>query len=75
MQKIFPSFFKRVIAKATPHDIATGKAGGTVTVSKSSVRSNNTLPGTLSLSYIGKVRKLPTIAAAAMIPTNFIPSE
>ena len=73
MQKMF-FFFSLLIANTMPHDIAAGRAGGTVTVIKSRPRSIMISEGTLMLIYNGIVVIIPTRARIVMIPTNLKPS-
>ena len=74
MQKIF-CFFKRLMAKTIPHDMAAGRAGGTVIVKRSNVLSTRTPTGTWSRSWIGNVIAYAAMASNAMMPTNLNPSE
>ena len=74
MQKIF-CLFRRAIAKTMPQDMAAGRAGGTVTVKRSRVRSIIIARGTSMPAWIGRVAMLPTNARTAMMPTNLKPSE
>ena len=58
------------MAKATPTDIAAGRAGGTVMVIKSndlSIRSSVSVP---SFKSWGRVPKKPTTATIAITPTK-----
>ena len=68
-------FFRRLIAKTIPQDMAAGKAGGTVTVIKSRPLSMIISEGTPRLIYRGMVAMMPITATIAMIPTNLNPSE
>ena len=73
MQKI-SCLFSLLIAKTIPHDMAAGRAGGTVMVSKSKVLKTRIYTGTPSLIWIGKVIHWAKIASKAMIAINFMPS-
>ena len=70
MQKML-TLFNLLMAKTTPHDIAAGIEGGTVTVKRSSVLVINISAGTPSSIWIGKVAVIPRIARMAIIPINF----
>ena len=74
MQKMF-FFFSLLIANTIPHDIAAGRAGGTVTVIKSRARLTMISTGTLILICKGIVVIIPAKASNVMIPTNLKPSE
>ena len=73
MQKM-SCFLRRLIAKTTPQDMAAGRAGGTVTVNKSSILSIKIAKGTPIETSCGIVATLAARAMIAIIPTNLSPS-
>ena len=73
MQKI-SLFFSLYIAKTTPQERAAGMAGGTQIVKRSSERSSIKAMEVPALHMNGMVKRKPTIATMAIIPTNFNPS-